>query len=75
MIDEAGLVRRVDEGVGEGGPMREGRRKGMGSEALINPRRLEHLVQERDVRPDHDQRDFLRWYKHLILLYGIESSG
>jgi hypothetical protein len=35
--------------------MREGRRKGTDSEALINPRRLEHLVQQRGVLPDHDQ--------------------
>jgi hypothetical protein len=37
--------------------MREGRREGTGSEALISPRRLEHLVQECDVCPDHDQRN------------------
>jgi hypothetical protein len=41
---------------GRGGRVEE---KGTGSEALIHPRRLEHLAQEREVRPDHDQRNIL----------------
>ena len=54
--------------------MREGRSKGMGSEALINPRRLEHPVQERDVRPSTPRGIFLSWDKHLIFLYGTKNS-